>query len=521
MSEPIYQDPLPRRVFFNTLSNYASRTLILGLSFLLTPVILRQLGDAQYGLALLVGSVVTSAGLLEFGIGSTVTKYVAEYQALQAWDQAEVLIGNATWVYSIVGMILIAVSVLIAPYFATWFNLPSEQRAIAMWLVVASGIGVGLSLPCTTARAVLQGLQRFDLVNVISVSNSIVSTGLTVIVLMLGGGVVGMVVVNVVVTLLAQGMAFWMARRAAPQLRFRWQWADQKVIWRILYFSSGLFINNMAGQIKTRTDEVVIGVYLPVNNVATYAIARRLGEIPLLLTDQFVKVLMPLASHLDAARDRSQLRELYLSSTRLTLAIAVPFSFLVILFARSFLTLWLGAIYASAAPLVFILTLASLIDVSQWPIGSLAQGMAQHRPLALVSLFMAFANLSLSLWLIRFYGVVGVALGTLIPIVVEALVFVIPYGLYISEVDLRTMLKESVWPVILPVASMMIVGYGLREITRTDSWLGLSFISVIVLVVYGVVYLVTNTHQPEYALAHQVFSFVRKTIRDRMKSASG
>ena len=54
---------------------------------------------------------------------------------------------------------------------------------------------------------------------------------------------------------------------------------------------------------KTKTDEIVIAGALPVATVAPYSIARRVADLPTILTYQFIRILFPLASGLHGAGD--------------------------------------------------------------------------------------------------------------------------------------------------------------------------------------------------------------------------
>ena len=49
--------------------------------FVYTPIMLRLLGQSEYGLYSLANSVVGYLSLLSFGLGSTIVRYVAKYRA--------------------------------------------------------------------------------------------------------------------------------------------------------------------------------------------------------------------------------------------------------------------------------------------------------------------------------------------------------------------------------------------------------------------------------------------------------
>jgi O-antigen/teichoic acid export membrane protein len=472
------------QVLRNTLSNVAGKVVTLGVWFFLTPFLLNQLGASDYGLWILISSLVAYGSLLDFGIANAITKYVAQYHTEGRIEQAHSVVATALWLYLGLGLIAIVLGALLAPVVPALLNLPPRQAATASGLMFLSALGLGVSLPSATTIAVLRGLQRFDLANVVGLIGMTLFTISTVGALLLGYGLLGMVAVNIPVTLITQIPAVWLIRRTAPSLGFGLRGASRKLLKTVTSYSSVLFVINVAGQLQTRTDEIVIGAALPLASVTPYSIARRLSELPQLLTEQFMKVLMPLASQLHAENDRLRLRALYLTSTRLTLAVFMPLALGVSILAQPFITVWVGAIYARYDYLVWILTAASFMVTSQWPAGAILLGMGRHRILAFVTLGSAFVNLGLSLALVHPLGLIGVALGTLIPATIENLFIVLPYVMRVNGTNLRTVLREIGGPALLPAIPMAAVLYLLREIVQPTSFVAIFAIGGAGLVVY-------------------------------------
>jgi O-antigen/teichoic acid export membrane protein len=483
-----------RRVAGSTVSNLIGKAVTLGVGLFLTPFIVHQLGDVRYGLWALVVSVVGYGSLLDLGIGSAVVKYVAEHRARGQAEEAHHLIGTALHLYAILALAAVGLSLLVAPIFTQVFQVPPEQRETARWLVVLVGIGVGVSIPAATPNAVLRGLQRYDLVNLLSIVGNLLSAAATVVVLLRGGGVLGMVAVSIAVTLVMLVPGVWLVRRVAPELRFGWSfaragWPDRARVRTVLAYSSALFLSQTAGRLQRKTDHLVIGAALPISAITPYALALRLSELPTLVTDQLIKVFLPLASELDAQNDRARLRWLYLTGTRLTLALFVPIACVLIFLAEPILALWVGAEYMGSAHLVVILTLAGLVDISQWPAGALLQGMARHRRFALAALGTGIANLLLSIVLVRPLGLTGVALGTLIPAAFEALAFTHPYTMRIIGVSWGDALRRAFLPALLPALPMSALLIALGRATEAPSLLATLATACAGLLVYGVGYL--------------------------------
>ena len=299
-------------------------------------------------------------------------------------------------------------------------------------------------------------------------------------------------------------------KRTAPELRFGWRGAKRSLVRTILSFSSSLFVIDMATRLQTKTDEMVIGVFLSIGSITPYSLARRLSEVAQILTDQFMKVLLPLASELDAENDRARLRSLYITSTRLTLAIFLPVGCVLIVFASAILSAWVGAEYAEYSHLVIILTVASLIATSQWPAGSILQGIARHRLLAGTSTCSALANLALSIGLLYPFGLMGVALGTLIPTTAECLGFVLPYAMRVVGVSTSEAFKQIFLPSMIPAVPMIIFLYVLQRVVEPLSLLSIMPLAGVGVVVYLTGYLSMGASAVERQICR---SFAASTMR--------
>lgn len=496
-NDPAKNALIRNRVVRSTLSNYVGKLITLGTGFFLTPFMLSRLGATDYGLWVLASSVVGYGALLDFGIASAITKYIAEYRAKGLAEEARDLIATALSLYILFGLVAIVLSALAAPLFPQLFNVPPEQHARASQLVLLSGVGVGLSIPCATTTAVLWGLHRFDVVNVISIIGTLLSAILTIAILLLGGGILGIVAAGIVITVVMQIPSIWLIYRVAPELHFGWRAPSLARVRMVFAFSSSLFILNVSGRLQAKTDEIVIGAFLPIASITPYAIAHRLSDMARILTDQFMKVLLPLASELHAENDRARLRSLFIVSTRLTIAIFLPIGGTLVALAGPILSAWVGPPYADYAYLVLILTLAGLLGTCLWPAGSVLQGMARHQPLAVISMATGIANLALSIALVQSLGLAGVALGTLIPTTLESLVFVIPYTCRVIGVSPREALAKMYAPALLPAVPMLIVLYALQELVQPSSWLAIIGVAGVGPLVYSVVYLCMGASQIE------------------------
>jgi O-antigen/teichoic acid export membrane protein len=492
------------RLLRSTISNYVGRFVGLATWFLLTPFILGQLNADLYGLWALVGSVVAYGSLLDFGIAGAVTKYVAEYEAKGELEAARRLVATALALYAVLGLVVVAAGFALAPLFPRLFNVSAEHRETAVWLVRLSGSGMGLAIISASTTAVLRGLQRFDLMNLLGVVTTLLVAGVTVLILLSGGGILGMVGGTVAVNFLMQIPAVWFIYRIAPELRFGWARPSRAMLWTVSSFSSSIFLVHVGGQLETKTDEIVVGAFMPISAVTPYNLARKLSNLPQMMTEQFLSLLLPLASALHAENDQARLRTLYITSTRLALGAFLTFGISLAILAGPILTIWVGAEYAEYGYLIVVLTLASLIDIPTWPAGSVLQGIARHRFTAVMALCTGITNLGLSLILVQRLGLLGVALGTLIPTIIFGVGFTIPYAMRVIGVTFSQMYRQALWPTLIPLVPAALIAYIMREIFEPTTILPTLFIAAVGSLLYLAGYLKAASSQFERDLVQDM-----------------
>jgi O-antigen/teichoic acid export membrane protein len=519
MTDESKRDKMTRHVLLSSVSNYIGRFVNIAIWFVLTPFILNELGAETYGLWALVGSVVAYAYLLDFGIANAVTKYVAEYRARGDVEKAHSIIATALCINLGLGFLVILMSAVLAPWFTELFNVAPADQKTAAWLFFLAGAGVGLTIPGAMVTAVLRGLQRFDLMNIVGVMATIVSAAATFLVLRLGGGVLGLALVGISVSIVVQLLSIFCVYRIAPELRFGTIVPSRSHLKILVSYSSSLFLMNLGGYLESRSDEIVIGAYMPVSEVTPYNLARRLSTLPQTFTEQFLSLILPMASEIHAREDSTQMRSLYLVSTRITLLTSIPIGMILIVLGSSILTVWVGAEYAAYSYLVVILVTATLIDTSQWPAGFILQGMARHSPLAIMTIASGVSNLILSILLVNRLGLLGVALGTLVPTTIICIGFVTPYAMRVIGVPVRDLYFKVLHPTLLPIIPMILVMVALREWLHPESLLWIGVIAAAGSLVYLAVYLLMHGNEFEKEVLRKLYQQI--ISRGKSKTSEG
>lgn len=420
---------LPTRYRRNVASSYLVTAVLAVTALVTTPILARGLGPEGYGVWVLVASFALYLELLEFGFGKATPKFVAEYAARGDERGVRATVATSFWILAGLGSIAVIVGAVVAVLFPSLFGVSPDLSGAAQILVLLVLADLALSIPADTFGGVLMGLQRFYLVNATLVAVTVTQAVGWTIVLALGGGLVELGIVTVVLSLAGQLARYLLARRHVPQASIRPRHVDRSVGRRFTGLSVWFFVLDISKVVLVRLDTVVVGLAVNVAGAGVYAVGQRLTLALEQLIEPLTKSFFPHSSSLAAAEDSDGLRRSLMLGTRLSLAIAAPVALALAFLAGPLLRLWLGAgpRFEDAAAVVVLLSIAVTIASLTRTGLLMLQGVGHVRIPALITGGEALLNLVLSVVLARSMGLKGVALGTLIAVLVANVGCFYPY----------------------------------------------------------------------------------------------
>jgi O-antigen/teichoic acid export membrane protein len=219
-------------------------------------------------------------------------------------------------------------------------------------------------------------------------------------------------------SLLGYGAYAWTARVAFPALDIRPRLFDRRIVREVTSFSVYFFMIDIAVQIGFNLDNVVIAGFLGTTAVAIYAVTLRIADYQRQLCNQFNNLLFPVVVRFGSVGRTDALRDTLVEGTRIAVVLVVGVTVCVIGFASPLVHTWMGPGFEGSIPPLIVLAITGVVLVGQGPLGNVLLGTGRHRLVATVAFLEALTNLGLSVILVRRYGILGVALGTGIPVLV-------------------------------------------------------------------------------------------------------
>ena len=426
-ADAVDQNLLTWNLLAGTATRYVLLAVNIGLGLFLMPFTVRHLGQTEYGLWMLVASLTYYFQLLDLGYGSSVVKQVTEADAQGDPQRVNRILSTFVIVYGAIG-IAAAIGVLglmlfIVPRFP---NLQASEVRTAQLLLAIMGVRIAIGFPMAVFGAATNARQRFALNNTVAIVSALASGLATYVVLTSGGGLLTLVASTTALSIAAYGAYAWTAKIAFPEMSLRPSLFSRSIVREVTSFSVYFFLIDIAVQIGFNLDNIVIGGFIGTAAVTVYTVSLRLADYQRQLSNQFNGLLFPVVVRFGASGRRDALRSTLVEGTRIALLLVIAVTVCLVGFARPLIAAWMGPGFDQSVPTLYVLAFTGIVLVGQGPLGNVLLGTGRHRLVAFASLAESAANLALSLVLVRPLGIIGVAIGTAVPVVVVNWALLLP-----------------------------------------------------------------------------------------------
>lgn len=428
------------------------RTLVGGVVALaLLPLLIDRIGPPLTGLFIFATTLTGYFNAVEYGLGVSVTKYVAEHRATGDAEQLGSVLRVSLIILLGVGILLAAAIALLAALGArALFGAAPVRGEATPALLVAAAIAL-LYWPSRIGTAALRGLERYDLCAIIEMAGSVTTFGLIFLISHWTRSVPVLTAVFgtlLVVEGVSAGVLAW------PHLGLRrgvgrWRGAHLR---STLGFSAGLFLMGISDTFVYESDRIIIATFVGAAAIVIYEVALRPHNGVRLISGLIGSALLSTSARLVAQDRAARLRELVLVGSLYGVVLTAPLVVLTFLLARPIIDAWVGHGYGRHAVYVQIFVSYWLFGANTGPLGVAIYGIGRIRTFVWLTVAGAVVTLALSIGLTAAWGTVGVIWGTVIPYCVGLPIWM-HYALRQVEIAKVRYAREVLAPAYLPIAA--------------------------------------------------------------------
>ena len=402
------------------LLSYGQTVLSTLISLVYTPVMLRLLGQSEYGLYTLVNGFISNLSLMSFGLGSAYVRYYSRAEVSDGEDGVARINGMFMVIFLVIGaMSLVVGGILVANVhniFAAKLTMKEIETArVLMALLV---VNIAASFPCSVFTSYITAKERFFFQRMVSMIRTVLNPIVMLPLLLMGLGSVSLVLVTLVLSVVTDvSSAYYCFKKLRMRLTFgRF---DFRLLREMGGFSFFIFLNMIIDQINWTVDTTLLGIISGTAATAVYGVGSQLHRYYMTLSTSISGVFTPQINRIVARGESDDaLTALFTRVGRiqfmLLMLVFTGFAFV----GEPFIRAWGGGEYEGAYPIAMMLMAPVTVPLIQNIGIEIQRAKNKHQFRSKVYFIMALFNVAISIPLGMRWGGFGCAMGTGISMIV-------------------------------------------------------------------------------------------------------
>jgi len=413
-----------KKITINALSSSLQVIAVSVLYFLLYRYLLVRLGADQLGIWSLVLATASLVNMANFGITTSMVKFVSQYNAEERYDAINKLVFTAFFSMLLFFLVLITLLFFTATFILKKLVDPAHID-IAIKILPFSLCSLFINGLGGVFSSVLDGFQKNYQRNLIYVSSSFLLLILSYL-LVPYFKITGVAYAQVIQSLFVLLASFiFSARSFNAKVFLRWNW-DKSIFKEIFSYGLKFQVVSLSQLLYEPTTKALLSKFAGLASVAYYEMGARLVNQVRGLIVNANQVIVPVVA--DAAvKNQAAISKIYSFSMSIVLFITVPLMSGLILFASSVSYLWIGHIEPIFVFTVIILAIGMFFNIMGTPAYYGFMGEGSLNVILVMHLVIAIINLTAGYLLSKIFPMYGAMLGWGIALVIGSSKILLAY----------------------------------------------------------------------------------------------
>lgn len=400
--------------------SYAQMILSNAISIIFTPIIIRVLGQDEYGVLSLSGAIIGYLSLLNLGLGGSYNYFYHKRKKEANEDGVARLNGMYMTIFGIIALVVFLVGMFIV------FNaravlgnqITESELEIAKKLMFISVLSMALTLPTSVFGSYIFVHERFIFSRVVGIIFTILTNVVKLSLLFIGFRSVAITISVFVLTIINTLVTIIYSVKVL-KIKLRFSGFELNMLKSMFTFSFFIFLNQIVDQINWNIDKYIITRFYGAASVAVYSIGASLNNYYVTISSTISGVFSPRINKMVSSHtDNNSLTDLMINVGRIQfLVLSLIFTGLVFFGEFFIVGYYAGAGYEEAYKVSLILCAPVTIPLIQNVGIEIQRAKNKHKFRSVIYVIMAFFNLGISIPLCKYFGIIGCAIGTSIGIV--------------------------------------------------------------------------------------------------------
>ena len=432
------------------------------IQLLYTPLLIRMLGQSEYGLYSLVSSVIGYLAVLDLGFGNAIIVYTSKYKAEGKIEEEKKMHGMFKIIFVIIGVIAGLLGLLLFfnvdnMFGKTMTSIELEKTKIMMLIL---SINLILTFSFSIYSSIISAYEKFVFQKIIALLNSLLKPVIMIPLLFIGFKSIALCVVITIVNIFVLISNYlYCKKRLKISTKFL---GFDKAIFKVIFgYSIWIFLGVVVDKVNWSVDNFILGAVSGTIAVSIYSIAATINNLFINLSTAVSSVLLPKMSKLVAQNASSEkLTNEMIKVGRIQYYIIFLMCSGLILFGKEFVKLWAGPGFEESYYVALLLIIPVCVPLIQNLGLSIMQAMNKFKFKSISTFIMAIINVIISYFFAKKWGATGAALGTCISLIICNIILINIY--YYKEIHLdiikfwKNIIKQTI-PFTIPIAIIIII----------------------------------------------------------------
>lgn len=483
------------------LLSYANIFLTNIIGLILTPFIIRSLGDSEYGLYTLIGAFVGYLSIMDLGLNNTIVRYVSKYRAENDKKGEENFLGTTMMIYVLISLIIVIAGIVLYyqldRIFGDSLTLSEMEKAKAMFVILIFNLGI--TLPGGAFTAICNAYEKFVFPRALNIIKYLIRSLLVYVILTQGADSIGLVILDTVVNVATIALTFSYSYFKL-KVRFRFKSFNKVMVGEIFTYSVWIFIFAIISQLQWKGGQMIIGMRLNTTEVAIYAVGIMLGTYYGAFSGAISNLFLPRATQMTVKKaTHRELTNMMVKIARFSLFSLIIIFIGFVILGKEFIYLWVGDTYEKSYLIAIIIMIGYTLPLIQTFANSLLEANKLFKFKTLVYFLFLSAGTLIGYFIVTKHGVVSVIISLVSCWILAQIVMNVFYAKRLG-LQIKYFIVEVSKGLLSVSVLTLVLAYFINLLNFQQSWLSFVFKGGVISIVYLILLYKLGMNKEEKAL---------------------
>lgn len=391
----------------SSIFRFLERAIVVLTSLLLTPYLISVLGTTNYGLWILILSILGWFNVVDLGFPQAVQRQIVQALELKDTQRVNMIFSTSLVLFAVLGFASVLIMVGLTQVPAV-FGVTGPEQLTLVHILLVLAVKVLWGFLMNPFHGFFAGLLRFDIDANLSSLNAIVKA-LLVFWLISDLNIWGAVVATLAADVITNLLKVFYAKRLFPSLSFKISLINLDEIKSLFAYSKHLVLNGIINTVGSRAAPIIITKLFDLPSLAIQQISSNLVMHGQAFIGTITGVFSPIYNKM--AAKKQNMENIFVQTTTINIFVSTVLNISLLMFGKVFIVLWVGDEFEYSYNILCFAVFSTICSGFNTSANSILLAQANHKLLSAISFCIVAFNIPMSIYLGLEYGLIGIAMS--------------------------------------------------------------------------------------------------------------